>query len=352
MNLQLRPNSDIHNPSNELYKDVLRKYLNTLQPPPVYENHITSKKLAVMIEPRYDEITMAVLYNFMHFMAPQDDPTSEYSQGWNFMFISYSGNEMAVKQRFPNMKFIALDEKYIEMRQGVPNITIQSYNEILMSMNFWSKTIPDRYEKVCIFQRDCIMYRPFSRIYEMYSFAGATYGDIITDAEFLKSTTFFSGGINGGFSIRNRAHMIMCIHTITVDHIKKYREVQASTMRDVFEAKYGLSKKRVIDFNFSLANEDVYFINACEILGLLMPDLLHCDGLAIEMSTREISTDKTSVYHGWDKSYHSRNVAIKRLGQTELFAAFVAEETKQIPKVVNEQSKTSPVYVLPENLCD
>lgn len=146
--------------------------------------------------------------------------------------------------------------------------------------------------------------------------------------------------------------MIMCIHTITVDHIKKYREVQASTMRDVFEAKYGLSKKRVIDFNFSLANEDVYFINACEILGLLMPDLLHCDGLAIEMSTREISTDKTSVYHGWDKSYHSRNVAIKRLGQTELFAAFVAEETKQIPKVVNEQSKTSPVYVLPENLCD
>lgn len=115
------------------------------------------------------------------------------------MFISYSGNEMAVKQRFPNMKFIALDEKYIEMRQGVPNITIQSYNEILMSMNFWSKTIPDRYEKVCIFQRDCIMYRPFSRIYEMYSFAGATYGDIITDAEFLKSTTFFQEELMADF---------------------------------------------------------------------------------------------------------------------------------------------------------
>jgi hypothetical protein len=347
----LQPNSDIYSPSDKLYDSVLRSYLNSLNPPPKYEYHPHSKKVAVMIEPRYDDTTIAVLYNFMHYMAPPET-TSEYSRGWNFMFISYKEHESAVKERFPHMNFVALEDKHIEMRNGLPNISIQGYNSIMLSKDFWEKTIPDKYNIVCIFQRDCIMYRPIPRVFETYSFAGAVYGDLITENEFIKSTTFFSGGINGGFSIRNRKHMLFCIDSMTVEHIKRYREGQKMLMRDVLEMKYKLSKKTLVEFNYNLTNEDVFFSNACEILGLFIPDGIHCAQLSVEMPNASILSEKPAVYHGWNKNYHSYIAAVKYLSQTELFAKFVETEVSKIPKVIEETSKTTTMYVLPKNLSD
>lgn len=306
-----------------------------------------------MIEPRYDELTMAVLYNFMHFMAPKDDtPSTDYSRGWNFMFISHASHEAAVKERFPHMNFVAIDDKYIEMRNGVPNISIQSYNDIMLSAEFWGKTIPDKYDIVCIFQRDCIMYRPFLRVFETYSYAGASFGDILTDDIFMKCTPFYSVGINGGFSIRNRKHMLFCISAITFDNIKKFRESQFTVLRDVCEAKYKLSTKKSIEIHWALTSEDVYFSNACEILGLLVPDHYHCAQLAVEMQNPSILSDKAAVYHGWNKSYQSFTTAVKYLSQTELFAKFVEPELSKNPAVIQESSKVNPVYVLPTNLSD
>jgi hypothetical protein len=356
--VMIRPNSVIYNPSDKLYDSVLRSYLNSLNPPPKYEYHPNSKKVAVMIEPRYDDLTIAVLYNFMHFMAPKDvpkpkdDPESDVSRGWNFMFISHASHESAVKERFPHMNFVAIDDKYIEMRNGAPNISIESYNNIMMSTEFWENTIPDKYDIVCIFQRDCIMYRPFPRVFETYSYAGASFGDLLTDDVFMKCTPFYSVGINGGFSLRNRKHMSFCISTVSMENIRRFREAQFSILRDIYEAKYKISTKKVIEIHWGSTSEDVYFSSACEIIGLLVPDHYHCAQFAVEMKNPSILSDKPAVYHGWNKSYQSFNEAVNYLSQTELFAKFVATEKASIPKVVQESSKLTPVYVLPTNLSD
>jgi hypothetical protein len=339
------------NHSIELYDRVLRKYLASIQDsPPIYESFPHTNKLAIIIEPRYDDITIAVLYNFMHFMSRRQVKWSDKSLEWNFMIITHEKHETEVKKRFPNILFSNIDDKYIELdASGNPNISIQSYNNILLSKQFWSDTIPPEYEQICIFQRDCIMYRPIPRIFEQYAFAGASFGDVITETHFMKSTSFYNGGINGGFSLRSRQHMLLCINAITVETVINYRASQTTLLYSVYDGMIGLSKKSFIDFNHMIQNEDVYFTNACEILGFIMPDILHRGLLAVEVPSNGILSEKTSVYHGWDKGYQSYDTALKYLNESELFSKF----SMNIPSVViRETSKTESVYSLPKHLCD
>lgn len=335
------------NPSNHLYEKVLLDYLNSLRPnPPVYPRNPLSRKLAIMIEPRYDDITIAVLYNFMHFMAESNAAQDEVSSGWNFMLISYAEHEESVKTRFPNLDFVPLEDKYIEMRDGKPNISMKSYNEILLSISFWRSTIPAQYENICIFQRDCIMFRPIPSMFEKYSFAGATYHDIVEDNVYLKTTPFFYPGINGGFSLRKRRDMMLCIYSVTIENTINYRRQQLEFLKDFYEINYKLSNKKFVDFGFNIYNEDVFFSNTCEMLHLHVPDQYNATRLAIEMDAN--LSYKPSVYHGWDKSYHGYPFAMKYLSDSPLFAPFV--HTQQQQQLVD--TKVNPVYVLPENLCD
>jgi hypothetical protein len=350
------PNS-ASDPSKGLYEKVLTDYLKSLETPPVYESHPNSKKLAILIEPRYDDITIAVLYNFMYFMAMRDDatvPDTIVSRGWNFMIMTYAEHETAVKARFPNIHFVPIESKYIEMRDGRPNISIDSYNEILLSRQFWEKTIPLPYENICIFQRDCIMYRHIPTVFETYDFAGAVYGDCINKEVFLKSTPFYYPGINGGFSLRKRSAMLMCVTGLSMEVLASYRNAQAGIMKNIHEQRYKLSEKKMVDYVFKLTNEDVFFSNACELLGMLVPDRVHCPRLAIEMDNPSLYSRQTAVYHGWDKSYQSYKTALRHLSESPLFAQFVLPLMggNQMVKPVEETNKSSPVYMLPKHLCD
>lgn len=339
------------NHSIELYENVLRDYLASIRDsPPTYERFPNTDKLAIIIEPRYDDITIAVLYNFMHFMARDDSEQSDKSFGWNFMILSHKMYETEIRKRFPNILFVAIEDKYIEMSvAGIPNISVQSYNTILLSKQFWEKTIPSKYERICIFQRDCIMYRPIPREFEQYMFAGASYGDINSDTHFLKSTTFYNGGINGGFSLRFKHCMISCIYTITHEAILNYRNAQKTILYSVYEGMYNLSQKKYVDFNILLENEDVFFANACEILGYLMPDILHRNMLSVEMQSGSYFSKTPSVYHGWNKGYQSKDIALKYLKESELFSQFAHEQEVNI---LVEKDKMHPTCKIPDDLCD
>jgi hypothetical protein len=111
-----------------------------------------------------------------------------------------------------------------------------------------------------------------------------------------------------------------------MENIRRFREAQFSILRDIYEAKYKISTKKVIEIHWGSTSEDVYFSSACEIIGLLVPDHYHCAQFAVEMKNPSILSDKPAVYHGWNKSYQSFNEAVNYLSQTELFAKFVATE--------------------------
>ena len=150
--------------------------------------HENSDKIAVIIEPRIDQITEHVIYNFMHFLNPL---------GFNLLIITHSGHQQTIESRFPYAFMLNICDHHIFFdSSGNPNITIESYNTILFDPEFWRIVSA---ETVLIFQRDCIMFREFSEHFLLYDYAGSNY--LVNHAPLF-------GGINGGFSIRKKSVML------------------------------------------------------------------------------------------------------------------------------------------------
>lgn len=252
--------------SSELCEYYLKKKFETKSLNETFIHHPDSNKVAIIIEPRFDLITEAVIYNFMHFLNPL---------GWNLIIISYSGYQLQIQQKYPFASVYTIGNKHIIFdSSGNPHINIHSYNEILLDKFFWQNI---REEIIIIFQRDCIMFRPFPTYFLQYDYAGSNY---------LYEKAPVIGGINGGFSIRNRNTMIECIEKITWDEINEYRKTRKYT-----------------DENTPLKshNEDIFFTHACEILCKNVPDKYTRTLLCIENDFNI----ETSVHHGWNKCYAS-----------------------------------------------
>jgi len=242
-------------------------------------NYQNSTKTAVIIEPRFDKITEHVIYNFMHFLNPL---------GFNLVIISYSGYHKMIQDKLPYAFVYDISERHITIDSaGIPNISIASYNAILMDPEFW-QILPG--ETVLIFQRDCIMFRPFSDHYLLYDYAGANY--------YSNMAPLF-GGINGGLSIRNRATMLECLEKVSWDHIAKYREYHMMTE------------------DLTVKHEDVFFTHACEILHKIVPDKYSRTFLCIETDTNE----SAAVHHGWNKDYIPKNHLYRLMESSPLFSS-------------------------------
>ncbi len=274
----------------ELYKRIL---LETPTYKELIVNHNTqSDKLAIIIDPRYDELMESVIENFMYFMNPQ---------GWNLMIISWKGHKKTVTTRFPNCIFIGIDDNKIYMNErGEPNISIDSYNSILLDVDFWNGLSS---EYICIFQKDCIMFKMFPEYFLNYDFCGASW--------YTKDVSLFNGGINGGFSLRKRSAMISCIENITFDVIEEYRRNTLYNPSVIFK---GINRELL---KLPLKkNEDVFFTYACEILHKMIPDDIHRSFLAIEA----FYNPDTCVYHGWQHNYHNKEMAKLLLKKSTLFS--------------------------------
>lgn len=276
--------------SAEIYKNALlsnkksREYIVEARP--------GSNKLAIIIDPRYDDMMQSVIQNFMYFMNPC---------GWNLLIISCNIYRDKIKERYPNSNFLPIDDAMIYFdSNGVPNINVDSYNKILMDVKFW-KNLPS--DNICIFQKDCIMFQMFPDYFNLYDFAGANW--------YTKDNSIFNEGINGGFSLRNRKAMIECIEKITFEIIENYRCDALKNTSVIFRYinRDNLTKPLK-------KNEDVFFTYACEILNKQIPDVIHRSFLAIEA----IFNPYTCVYHGWHYNYHNANAATMMLSNSTLFS--------------------------------
>jgi len=275
--------------SGELYKHVLLE-TRTYKGFDVRHNR-GSDKLAIIIDPRYDPLMEAVIENFMYLMNPY---------GWNLLIVSWKGHRNAITKRFPNCFFSVIDNDNIYINEkGEPNITIDSYNSILMDIEFWNSLPADN---ICIFQKDCIMFKMFPEYFTHYDFCGASWH--------MKDVSLFNEGINGGFSLRKRNTMIECLEKITYDIIEEYRRDARDNKSVIFKGvnreflQYTLKK-----------NEDVFFTYACEILHKMLPDVIHRSLFAIEA----IYNPDTCVYHGWHYNYHTVEMAQLLLQRSPVF---------------------------------
>jgi hypothetical protein len=288
------------NISSSLYQEIFASLLISTHHSVVH--HPRSNKIAVIVDPRYDSLMQSVIINFMHFMNPH---------GWNLMILSYSGYRDQIIADFPTCIFSPIPPKYIVLDDlNNANMSVDSYNQLFLSKSFW-ESIPATH--ITIFQKDCIMYKMFDEsLFLSYDFAGANYTHPFHEA-------YFSGGINGGFSVRNKDAMIDCIQSLSWDDIISYNK----QMRSV---DLGRNKKYAADSSYHLdtRNEDVFFTNACEILNKRLPDIVIRNRLAIESIDRNNDDSiNTSVYHGWNKNYHEISTARILLEKSPLFFKFM-----------------------------
>jgi len=289
--------------SGEFYQQILLgalPYLREREHSVVH--HSNSNKYAVIVDPRYDPLMEAVIRNFMYFMN---------KQGWNLMIFGYSGHRDKILADFPTALFVPIQSKYIVLDQnGNANMSVDSYNEICLSKSFW-ESIPGTH--IAIFQKDCIMYKMFDEsLFLSYDFAGANYKHEFAEA-------YYSGGINGGFSLRNKHAMIECLNTLTWEDIISYNKKLRA--RDVIPYN-----KNIRPYQLETRNEDVFFTNACEMLRKLMPDIVLRNRLAIEvidLDNIDIGSVNTCVYHGWDKNYHDLTFAKTLLEKSPLFFRYL-----------------------------
>jgi hypothetical protein len=302
--------------SNQLYNDILIDFYNDVKDNFNIIKYDNTNKVAIIIEPRMNiEYVHAVIYNFIYFMNPQ---------GWNFI-IYCNLKELAneTKLKFFNCEFKQIDESFLFKNNGTQNISIESYNKILLDINFW-KSIPEKYENITIFQSDCIMYSMFNDLWINYDYAGANYhytvGTNKTDKLFyINNQSIFNGGINGGFSMRKRNTMIECIENISWGYIHNYRNELFNLLK-IKEIEYAENDMKVLSpIDIAIKNEDVFFTHACEILRKNMPDNICRNLLAIE----SYYCNQANVYHGWNKNYHSKESAITLLSNSPLFSKYI-----------------------------
>jgi hypothetical protein len=301
---------------------------------------LRSDKLAIIIDPRFDKLMENVIKNFMFFMRPQ---------GWNLMVISHPIYENIIREIFPYCIFGKIEDDLIYFNENnIPNLTINTYNRILLSTYFWN-SLPG--EHIAIFQKDCIMYKMFDDIFLTYDFAGA-------NTYLPKVQSIFNGMMNGGFSLRKKSTMIECLTKINCNIINNYINIMkqllsSPTNENAHEfnglketetkSSLNLSERNVDEFenhrtfeerdaikcspewnegecqveewNMENMNEDIFFTFACEILQKKMPDMEHRKRLSIEFEESIYfnivpnENNIPAVYHGWNKNYHSIDAA-------------------------------------------
>ena len=83
-----------------------------------YVKNRGSNKLAVIVDPRYDDLMLSVIKNFMFHMN---------HDGWNFLVVTHASHRARVNADLPGVSFMPIDTEFLE--DGTkPNMSIASYN--------------------------------------------------------------------------------------------------------------------------------------------------------------------------------------------------------------------------------
>ena len=291
--------------------------------------HPKKDKVAVIIDPRFDDLMEAVIRNVMYFLS---------QHGYNLMILSDARYSGAIREKFPHCLFVPLDPQMVyEDESGVPNLSRDMYNGICTSEEFWTH-VPG--EHVVVFQKDCIMYQMFPEYYsQVFDFCGANYFH-------PRDCAPRYGGINGGFSLRKRSAMLECIQKIRIETILRYRRTMQkhytfhldANVTENMKGRSETTKNGVKDpptysdgrpegvhwnmMRLSLPmNEDIFFSHACELLNKRVPDTFHRSYFAVEAD----ANPDTAGHHGWDKEHHPADIAFMLLNKSEFWHQRIAQ---------------------------
>ena len=198
------------------------------------------------------------------------------------MVVSHNFHKDQIRADFPNCIFAEIDESLVYYNDSKPNITIDGYNRIFLSPNFWS-ALP--VENIFVFQKDCFMYKMFDDKFLEYDFVGAL------SVFFVGENNIQSLVTNGGFSLRKKTAMLECLRHVSFTQLYK----------DLYQT---ISKQKINIINpdkLGKRNEDIFFSLACELLCKNIPEHHIQPEFAVEA---EYNID-VAGHHGWNKSYHT-----------------------------------------------
>jgi hypothetical protein len=207
-------------------------------------NNIFNKS-AVIVEPRITNLLELVIKNFMWFLHDE----------WNLVIFHGTENELYVKDIVKNMGNVTL------INLNVKNLTINDYNNLLKSQNFYDLTKSDY---ILIFQIDTLLRKKIPIDYLSYSYVGAPWN---SKMKWIKPIIKTIGQVgNGGLSLRNTKDMVKIINFMN--------------------SKFKPSK----------INEDIYFSKGCQLLKLKKPSIK----LALKFSIETLIYDDhkdSSLHH-------------------------------------------------------
>lgn len=254
---------------SKIYETVLYRFSEKIKPTQDIKIHKDTNKVAIIVDPRYDNLMEAAIRQHMFFLNPW---------GWNLMVVSHASYADKIRADFPNCIFAEIDESLIYYKDNKPNITIDGYNRIFLSPNFWF-AIPS--EHIFVFQKDCFMYKMFDTHFLEYDFVGAR------SVLFVSEDNHQHLVINGGFSLRKKTAMIECLKNESFNQLYNdlYKTIELNKMK--ISNPHKLGKK----------NEDIFFTYACKNI----PQIHILPKFSVEAEYYE----DTAGYHGWNKSYHT-----------------------------------------------
>jgi hypothetical protein len=262
---------------SKIYENVLHRFSKKIKPTQEFVFYKDSDKVAIIMDPRYDDLMEAVIRQHMFFLNPW---------GWNLMVVSHASYADKIRADFPNCIFAEIDESLIYYKDDKPNITIDGYNRTFLSSHFWL-AIPS--EHIFVFQKDCFMYKMFDSKFLEYDFVGAR--SVLFEYE--NHIQYLV--INGGFSLRKKTAMINCLKTMSFNQLYNdlYKTINTQEIK-ITNPKH-LGKK----------NEDIFFSLACK-------NIPHRD-IQPEFSVEAEYFAETAGHHGWNKSYHTRDQVLEIL---------------------------------------
>jgi hypothetical protein len=174
---------------DECYQPEWNNYLKQFDIGSKYFQHIPEKsdKYCVIIEPRKHPLLKLVIKNFMFLL-----------KDWGIILYHGSDNEEFARSELseiPNIHYVNL---------GVSNLTIDDYNNLLYSSNFWKQLMEFHCEYSLIFQTDTLLLNPDINRFLEYDYVGAPW-----DPEWIPGV--HTG--NGGLSLRKTKTML-CITSV------------------------------------------------------------------------------------------------------------------------------------------
>mmetsp|Transcript_22426 Transcript_22426/g.32252 ORF Transcript_22426/g.32252 Transcript_22426/m.32252 type:complete len:332 (+) Transcript_22426:2308-3303(+) len=224
---------------------------------------VTHTKAAVLIDPRYSEVTFAVTMNVMYNLGP----------GWN-LYIYCSSQCDILREEFRGYR--------VTFRQfeDLPLQSAYKVSKWLMDVELWSSF---KEEKVLIYQADSLLMRRFAmdEFTAMdFPFIGGYGPGVGADMR-----TPLAVGMNGGLSLRIPRAMQHCLETITPEMVNDYRR------------QYGLE---TVPYNPSQGvyyMEDIYYYHALELLSYSQPSI----DIQRRFSVQSAYFHHPQGIHGFDK---------------------------------------------------